>query len=85
MIQTTVQIDGMQCSMCEAHVNEAIRKAFSVEKVSSSHSKKQTIIISEANLDEQQLKNVIEGMGYIFVSATQKPYEKKKLLSFLKK
>ena len=85
MIQTIVQIDGMQCNMCEAHVNEAIRMAFSVEKVSSSHSKKQTVIISEANLDEQQLKNVIESMGYTYISATEKPYEKKGLFGFLKK
>ena len=39
MIQTTVKVSGMVCSMCEAHINDAIRAAFSVEKVSSSHSK----------------------------------------------
>ena len=37
MIQTTVKISGMACSMCEAHINDTIRRAFSVEKVSSSH------------------------------------------------
>ena len=36
MIQTTVRISGMTCSMCEAHINDTIRRAFSVEKVSSS-------------------------------------------------
>lgn len=36
MIQTTVRISGMACSMCEAHINDTIRRAFSVEKVSSS-------------------------------------------------
>lgn len=39
MIQTTVKVSGMACSMCEAHINDAIRAAFSVEKVSSSHTK----------------------------------------------
>ena len=39
MIQTTVQVSGMACSMCEAHINDAIRGAFPVEKVTSSHSK----------------------------------------------
>ena len=47
MIQTTVQVSGMACSMCEAHINDAIRTAFSVEKVSSSHSKGETVILSE--------------------------------------
>ena len=37
MIQTTVKISGMACSMCEAHINDTIRRAFSVEKASSSH------------------------------------------------
>ena len=37
MIQTTVKISGMACAMCEAHINDTIRRAFSVEKVSSSH------------------------------------------------
>ena len=39
MLQITVKIDGMMCGMCEAHVNDAIRKAFPVKKVSASHSK----------------------------------------------
>ena len=26
MIKTTLKIDGMMCSMCEAHINEVIRK-----------------------------------------------------------
>ena len=52
MIQTTVQVSGMACSMCEAHINDAIRAAFSVEKVSSSHSKGETVILSQEPLDE---------------------------------
>ena len=30
MIQTTVKISGMACSMCEAHINDTIRRTFSV-------------------------------------------------------
>ena len=32
MIQTTVKVSGMACSMCEAHINDTIRRTFSVEK-----------------------------------------------------
>ena len=39
MIKTTVKVDGMMCGMCESHVNDAVRKAFQVDKVTSSHSK----------------------------------------------
>ena len=52
MIQTTVQVSGMACSMCEAHINDAIRAAFPVEKVSSSQSKGETVILSQEPLDE---------------------------------
>ena len=46
MVKTTLKIDAMACGMCEAHVNDAIRKAFSVKKVSSSHAKGRTEILS---------------------------------------
>ena len=52
MIQTTVKVSGMACSMCEAHINDTIRTAFPVEKVSSSHSKGETVILSQETLDE---------------------------------
>ena len=47
MWKYTVEVNGMVCGMCEAHVNDAIRKAFPVKKVSSSRSKSQTVILSE--------------------------------------
>ena len=32
MIKTTLKIDGMMCGMCEAHMNDVIRKNFKVKK-----------------------------------------------------
>lgn len=54
MLKITVDVDGMQCGMCENHVNEAVRGAFPVKKVSSSHSKKQTVIITEQVMSQVQ-------------------------------
>ena len=51
MIKTVLKIDGMACGMCEAHVNDAIRKAFAVKRVTSSHSKGKTEILIEAPID----------------------------------
>ena len=56
MIKTTLKIDGMMCGMCESHVNDAVRKAFQVDKVTSSHSKGETVIISDGPVDEAKLK-----------------------------
>ena len=39
MIKTTVEVNGMMCGMCESHVNEAVRKNFTVKKVQSSHTR----------------------------------------------
>lgn len=39
MIKISVGIEGMACGMCEAHINNAVRQAFSVKKVTSSHIK----------------------------------------------
>ena len=86
MQQYTLKIDGMMCGMCESHVNENIRNAFSVKKVTSSHSKGETIILTEEDLDENKLKEIIDKTGYQLISVSKSPYEKKKgLFSFLKK
>ncbi len=77
MIKTTVGIDGMMCGMCESHVNDAIRKSFDVKKVSSSHSKKKTEIISEEAIDEDKLRAVIDETGYTVLSVESEPYKKK--------
>ena len=63
MIRTTLQIDGMMCGHCEAHVNDTIRQAFPVKKVESSHTKKETVILSEEPLDEEKLRAVIAQTG----------------------
>ena len=77
MIKTTVGIDGMMCGMCESHVNDAIRKSFDIKKVSSSHSKKKTEIISEEAIDEDKLRAVIDETGYTVLSVNSEPYKKK--------
>ena len=59
-----VTVEGMKCGMCEAHVNNAIRKAFDVKKVSSSKDKCLTEIIVEKDISEENIKNVIQAEGY---------------------
>lgn len=35
-MKTILHINGMMCSMCESHINDAIRKNFEVKKMKSS-------------------------------------------------
>ena len=79
-----MKIDGMSCGMCEAHINDAVRGAFKVKKVESSHSKGTTQIISEAPLDDEELKAVIEQTGYTVLQIDSEPYEKKRFSLFKK-
>ena len=85
MIQTTVKVSGMACSMCEAHINDAIRAAFSVEKVSSSHSKGETVILSKEPLGENALRAAINATGYMAGEISTAVYEKKGFFHFGKK
>ena len=81
MVKTTLKIDGMMCGMCESHVNDAIRNAFPVKKVISSHSKGETVIISVEALSEDKIKEVMQPTGYELKDITIEPYEKKGLFS----
>lgn len=70
-------IDGMMCGMCESHINDAIRREFKVKKVTSSHAKKQTVILTEKPLDEDKLRKVIDDTGYNVTSIETSEEEKK--------
>ena len=77
MIKITMKIDGMMCGMCESHINDTIRKSFSVKKVTSSHSKGVTEVITESPISEEDLKKAISETGYTLVDMKTEPYEKK--------
>ena len=79
MIQTTLKVEGMMCGMCEAHVNDAVRKAIPVKKVTSSHTKGETVILADEALDEEAIHRAIDPTGYTVTAVTSAPYEKKGL------
>ena len=54
----------MMCGMCEAHMNDLVRKNFKVKKVTSSVKDGETVVISEENLDIPFLKKEIKEIGY---------------------
>ena len=82
MTKITMKIDGMMCGMCEAHVNEAIRGAFRVKKVTSSHTKGECIVISE---NDEELQNAVGKTGYTVLQISREPYEKKGFLGIFGK
>ncbi len=84
MLKITMKIDGMMCGMCESHVNDAARRAFPVKKVTSSHAKGETVILTETDISEEQLRTAIEQTGYRVLAVSKENYEKKGLFGFRK-
>lgn len=85
MTETILKVDGMACGMCENHINDTVRNNFSVQKVTSSHTKGETVILSEQPLDQQALRDAIAAIGYEVKAVDAHPYEKKGLFSFHRK
>lgn len=85
MTKYKVKVDGMMCSMCEAHINDCVRKNFNVNKVNSSHTKGTCEIVAD-DIDVAELEKAINSTGYTVRGISSEPYEKKSFLSkFLKK
>ncbi len=84
MRKLTLKVDGMMCGMCESHVNDAVRRAFPVKKVTSSHGKGETVILTEADIPEEKLREAVEATGYRVLAVSKEKYEKKGLFGFRK-
>ena len=80
MVKTTLKIEGMMCSMCEAHICDAIRKAVpSAKKVSASRSKGEASFLTDEAVDAERLKAAIDSTGYTCLGVDSAPYEKRGL------
>lgn len=62
--EITIPVDGMKCGMCEAHVNDIIRKNFDVKNVKASARKNNVVIKYENDLDLDLMKEKLKEFGY---------------------
>ena len=74
---------GMRCSMCEAHVNDAIRKVDGVLKVKASASKGEARILVKEGTDLERIRDSVAKEGYGVGEITSEPYTKKGFFSRL--
>ena len=77
MVKITAQVEGMRCGMCEAHVNDVVRRAFAVKKVSSSHARGADGHTRGQDIDDGRLRKVIHDTGYEVTSITREPLRAK--------
>ena len=80
MNKITLKIDGMMCGMCEAHINDTIRKIYpGAKKVASSRKKGETTFLLDETPDEEKIKAAITETGYEFNGIKTEPFVKKGL------
>ena len=73
-----LSIDGMMYGMCEAHINDVIRKSIpEAKKVNSSYKKNESSFIVEGSVDIDKLKEDIRNIGYEMKDYTVEEYKKK--------
>ena len=84
MKEYVFSVEGMRCGMCEAHVNDAVRKAAEVQKVESSHTKNTTTVCAE-ELDVEKVKSAIAAQGYTVGEVTVREAKKKGLFGLFQK
>lgn len=85
MKRIILSVEGMHCGMCEAHVNDAVRRAVNVKSVRSSHAKNRVEVVCDDGVDEAAIRSAIEERGYTVSSTESSPYKKKGLFARFKK
>lgn len=64
----TLTVDGMTCHHCEMTVEKALMEIDGVKAAKADHSKKTVEVQYKDELNLDQIKDKIEGVGYKFVS-----------------
>ena len=78
MKKVTLKIEGMMCGMCEAHINDVIRKVVpNAKKVKSSYVKGESTFISEVEPDKDEITAAIAETGYNLQAMDIEEYTKK--------
>ena len=79
MYKVVLKIEGMMCGMCEAHINDTVRKAVKdAKKLSSSHNKGECSFICENEPYKSLLEEAIKATGYELKDISIEAYKKKK-------
>lgn len=65
MEKIILKIDGMHCSMCEAHVCDAIRKALpSAKSVKANHHQGEASFVVPDGEETKGVEEALNGLGY---------------------
>ena len=81
MYKYVLKINGMRCGMCEAHIEDTVRKKIKVKRVNASHIKNELTVITDMVLDEKDFHILLDETGYI-IDSFEISYAKKTFLGW---
>ena len=81
MYKYVLKINGMRCGMCEAHIEDTVRKKIKVKRVNASHIKNELTVITDMVLDEKDFHILLDETGYI-IDSFKISYAKKTFLGW---
>ena len=67
-METILQVKGMMCPHCEAHVKTALEAIPGVTEAKADHNTGTVTLRTDAPVSEAALKQAVEQAGYEFVS-----------------
>ncbi len=67
-IKKVINIEGMHCNHCVKKVTEALESIDGVSKVKVNLAKKEAVITSEKEIDDQIINSKIDELGFKVVS-----------------
>lgn len=67
IMEKTLKVEGMMCSHCENHVQEALKKIDGVESALANHEKAEVIVKLSKNISDSEFEKAISDAGYKFI------------------
>lgn len=78
LVEYTLSVRKMMCGMCEAHIQDVIRKNFDVVKVKANRHKNVVKVLAKIPFDESKLAEVMNSTGYPYLGIIEKRIIEKK-------
>ena len=64
MKEIEIKVNGMMCNGCENRIQNALNQIEGIEEVNANHEDGTVKIKANENINEQEIKNIIEEIGF---------------------
>ena len=72
MKKIILTINGMDCKHCVNHIEEELHKAFPTGKIKVHLHRKEAIVQTDSEVEDQELEKLISNIGYTVVDIKRK-------------